>query len=85
MPARVRVDKRDACSLVEQIGERLRSEVASDRVDKAAGFDLLAAADDVRLAIDKAYPVPLTEQVRLSRPQASDLANALRASARLGA
>jgi hypothetical protein len=80
---RVRVDRREVYRLVETVNESMRSEVADHQLDKAAAYDLMQATNDLREAVTTAYPVPLTDQVRLPRGRAIELAWALRAAARL--
>jgi hypothetical protein len=78
----VRVDKYEVYRLVEAIRESLRSEADAPGVEKANAFDVLMVADEVHEAIMHAYPVPLTDQVRLPRQRAAELAIAFRAARR---
>jgi hypothetical protein len=80
---RVRVDKREVYRLVESIQEAVRAEAGDSRLDSTAGSDLHRATTDVQEAVKDAYPVPFTDQVRLPSERVTELANALRAAARL--
>ena len=77
---RVRVDRRELDRRLDQLITAVRAEVADHRLDKTAGFDLLQAAEDVRDARMHAYPIPLTDEVRLPRARAAEMAAALRAA-----
>jgi hypothetical protein len=75
---RVRVDRREVDRRLERLAEAVRSEVADHRLEKIVGYDLLQAAEAVRRARRHADPIPLTDQVRLPRSQAFEMARALR-------
>jgi hypothetical protein len=77
---RVRVDRREIDRQLERLAEAVRSEVADHRLDKVAGYDLLQAGEAVRCARRNAYPIPLTDQVRLPGSGAAEMATALRAA-----
>jgi hypothetical protein len=80
---RVRVDKSEIVRRTDRLTKAVRVEVADHGLDEAVGVDLLQAADDLRYAASHAYLIPLTDQVRLPRARASEVATALRAAARL--
>ncbi|MHB8691912.1 MAG: hypothetical protein ACYDHH_11750 [Solirubrobacteraceae bacterium] len=84
MHGRVRIDKLRVYRSVDALREALERDQADGRVEKAKGFDILMAADRLRDAVANAYPVPLTDQVRLRAQQAAELARALRIAAGLG-
>jgi hypothetical protein len=84
MGGRVRIDKLRVYRSVDALREALERDQADGRVDQAKGFDILMAADSLRDAVVNAYPVPLTDQVRLGAEQAAELARALRTAAGLG-
>jgi hypothetical protein len=79
---RVRVDRREIDRQLERLAEAVRSEVADHRLDKVAGYDLLQAGEAVRCARWNAYPILLTDQVRLPGSGAAEMATALRAASR---
>jgi len=78
---RVRVDRREIDRRVARLTKAVEVEVADHGLDRAVGADLVNAADDLRSAASHAHPIPLTDQVRLPRSRASELAGALRAVA----
>jgi hypothetical protein len=75
MRNRVRVDKADASALLEIILTPGREDHSQE-----GDADLIAAALRVREVIRDAYPVPLTDQVRLSTGLVGELTDALRAA-----
>jgi hypothetical protein len=75
MRNRVRVDKVDAVALLEIVLTPGRDDQGQENND-----DLIAAALRVRDVLRAAYPVPLTDQVRLSLGLVRELADALRAA-----
>ena len=77
---RIRVGRREVDRRLDQLVSAVRAEVADHSLDKTAGFDLLQAAEDVRDARIHAYPIPLTDQVRLPRARAAEMAASLRAA-----
>ncbi len=77
---RIRVGRREVDRRLDQLVSAVRAEVADHTLDKTAGFDLLQAAEDVREARIHAYPIPLTDQVRLPRARAAEMAASLRAA-----
>jgi hypothetical protein len=79
MRNRVRVDKSDADALLAVVltphhGDGVR----------VANADLDTAATRLHAALQDAYPVPLTDQVRLPRALVRELVDALRAAANRG-
>ena len=74
MRKRVRVDRRDVETLIDAIQQRR----SSDPEDA-----MTAATNNVRDALQQAFPVPLTDQVRIAATEARALAHALLAAARL--
>lgn len=74
MRNRVRVDKADAAALVEIIPKPGHDDDRSQ--DRNA--DLTAAAVRVREVLDSAYPVPLTDHVRLDPGLVLELTDLLR-------
>jgi hypothetical protein len=77
---RVRVDRREIDRRLDELVNAVRAEVADHSLDKTAGFDLLQTAADVRDARMHAYPIPLTDQIRLPRARAAEMAASLRAA-----
>ena len=71
---RVRVDKVQALQLVDAIAD----EAGSPADASSATSDLLATVASVRDAVRTAYPIPLTDQVRLPAERATGLAAELR-------
>jgi hypothetical protein len=80
MRERVRIDKRDADDLAAAIDGEVRDAVDRGTLDKEAGYNVLSATTQMREVLRNAYPVPLTDQVRIPRSQAADLGRALRAA-----
>ena len=78
---RVRVDKRDVYSLIDTVLDRAHGGREGHQSKSVLSPDLLAAVESVRESIRNAYPVPLTDQVRLPISKTSELARALRAVA----
>ena len=76
MPKCLRVDRTTVIRLVERI------ENAAGRERQANGDDVLQAAEELRNAVGRAYPIPLTNQVRLPRGRAAQIAATLRANTR---
>jgi hypothetical protein len=75
MRNRVRVDRQDADTLIDAI-QQARSGGQDDPV--------IAAAENIRVALRASYPVPLTYQVRIDPTEAQALARALLSAAGLG-
>jgi hypothetical protein len=78
MRERVRVDKRDAYDLATVLGAEVRDAVDNGRLGKDAAYDVLSLTMQMQEELRNAHPVPLTDQVRVPRSRASDLAQALR-------
>jgi hypothetical protein len=81
--AQIRIDKREVYRLVEVLRKTLTDEQANRSVDDRTAFELLTAAEGLREAAYNAYPVPLTDQVRLHRDRAANFSAAIRKAARL--
>jgi hypothetical protein len=77
--SQIRVDKREVYRLVDAIRRALERESGPD----SHRFNLLIAAEHVREPVYNAYPVPLTDQVRLHKAKAAELASAVRTAATL--
>jgi hypothetical protein len=81
MRNRVRVDRRDAIDLIDAIVKANPYEtLVGPNEDNA---ELAGAVEEVRRALARAYPIPLTDQVRLLPERTQELARALREAARL--
>ncbi|MEA2217384.1 MAG: hypothetical protein QOJ35_10 [Solirubrobacteraceae bacterium] len=80
MRGRVRVDKRDADDLAAALDVKVRNAVDHGRLGTDAGYHVLSVTTQMREDLRNAYPVPLTDQVRVQRSRAIDLAQALRAA-----
>jgi hypothetical protein len=80
MRERVRVGKSDADDLASVLDAEVRDAVDDGRLDKDAGYDVLSVTTRMREDLRNAHPVPLTDQVRVARSEAIDLARALRAA-----
>jgi hypothetical protein len=76
MRNRVRVDKQDAEALIDAIEQAPRRGDQDDAV--------IAAAENVRVALRASYPVPFTYEVRIAPTEAQALARGLLSAARLG-
>jgi hypothetical protein len=74
---RVRVGRRDADDLATVLDAEVRDAVDGGRLDKDAGYDVLSVTTRMREDLGNAHPVPLTDQVRVARSGAIDLARAL--------
>src|SRR3954447_8725366 len=81
MRDRVRIDKRDTDALAAAIDGEIRDAVERGTLSREAGYNVLSVTTRVRKDLRNAYPVPLTDQVRISRSQAAELGRALRAAA----
>lgn len=79
----VRVDRHEIEQRIERLTRAVHVEVADHGLDEAVGSDLVRAADELRYAASHAYPIPLTDQIRLPRARASVVARALRAATAL--
>jgi hypothetical protein len=79
----VRVDRHEIDDRIDRLTRAVRVEIADHGLDEEVGSDIVHAADDLRYATSHAYPVPLTDQIRLPRARASSVARALRAAASL--
>jgi hypothetical protein len=80
MRGRVRVDKREVYRLVDAIVASVPGPLTDRSFDSGAGSDVLAVAEDVREALRHAYPVPLTDEIRLPAQYAAELARRLRSA-----
>lgn len=81
MRDRVRVDRRDAIDLIDAIVKANPYETRAG--PNADNTDLLGVVEEVRRALAGAYPIPLTDQVRLPPETTQQLARSLREAARL--
>jgi hypothetical protein len=79
----VRVDKHEIDDRLDRLARAVQVEIADHGLDEAVASDIVRAADDLRYAATHAYPIPLTDQIRLPRARASNAARALRAAATL--
>src|SRR4051812_7710399 len=77
----VRIDKRDADDLAAAIEAGVRDAVDRGTLGKEAGYTVLSVTAQIREVLRNAPPVPLTDQVRVSRSRAHDLVRALLAVA----
>jgi hypothetical protein len=82
MRSQVRVDKRDADGLVAATDTEVRDGVAQGGLSKEMGYDIISATAQMQELLRNSHPVPLTDQVRVSRDRAADLARALRTAIR---
>lgn len=80
MRNRVRVDRADATALVAII-----LKPPHDDCSQETDTELIAAALRVREVLERAYPVPLTDQVRLDPGLVRELSDRLRAALNDGA
>jgi hypothetical protein len=80
---RVRVDKHDILMRVNRLATAVQVEVANHGLERTVGSGLVVAADNLRDEARHAYPIPLTDQVRLPRARAAELASALRSAAQV--